>query len=310
LVLRTHLDGAQDHPAGRQPGRTRRAAGIAVVVACSCVLVACSASPAPTAAGSASPSPSLVVARPTPSVTPSPTPKPEPLPTIKRNGRNAIAFAPLSDPTDITVVGRVDSSRAWSTSKVLVVLAFIDRVAGGDPDRLTSDQRYLIKRALTESNLDALLTLRAGIPGGSGTPMTEILRSVGDNGTTAPDSSEGSMQWTIRNQIKFLTALHAGKVVSKEASRYVLDNMHPVKSESWGLGTIDASAFKGGWLEPYTETRQMGFVDDYAVAIITNGVGPAEVQIDGDSAHVKQMNKLARILHRYLEADQQQAAAG
>jgi hypothetical protein len=218
-------------------------------------------------------------------------------------GENAIAFAPLSDPRDITVEGEVSSSNAWSTSKVLVVLAFIDRVAGGDPDNLSDEQRRLIELALTESDMGSLLALRGRIPGGSGAPMTEILRSVADNDTTAPDSNEGSMEWTLRNQIKFLTALRRGAVVSRKASRYVIANMRPVRSEAWGLGTIGSRAFKGGWLTPDSETRQMGYVDGYAVAIITKGVGPAELQIDGDYAHVKQMNKLARVVARYVEAD-------
>jgi hypothetical protein len=44
----------------------------------------------------------------------------------------------------------------------------------------------------------------------------------------------------------------------------------------------------------------MGIVEGYAVAIITAGDGPAVVQTDGDSAHVQQMNLLARILRARL----------
>lgn len=220
----------------------------------------------------------------------------------ERDRRNAIAYASLSDPSRITVVGVVPRSRAWSTSKVLVVAAFLDTVAGGDPDRLTSYWRRQIKAALTASNLNALRQLRGAIPGGSGKPMTRILRSIGDSRTTAPDVSEGSMQWSVRNQVRFMAALHSGKIVSKRASRYVLGSMRPIVAHRWGLGTIGASAFKGGWLYPNTETRQMGIVGDYAVAIITAGVGPAELQTDGDWAHVGQMNKLAKRLKRQLDA--------
>ncbi|MFN8124889.1 MAG: hypothetical protein U0R64_00035 [Candidatus Nanopelagicales bacterium] len=242
-------------------------------------------------------------------VSPSPRPSPshtatvKPVPSLQGDTRNAIAFAPLDNPRHVTVEGSVDSSPAWSTSKVLVIMAFIQEVAGGDPANLTVEQRDLIERALTESNMDALLAIRAQIPGGSGAPMTEILRSIGDDHTTAPDIREGLMEWSIRDQVKFMAALADGDVVSPEASRYVLKHMQPVKSESWGLGTIGASAFKGGWLEPYTVTRQMGIVDGYAVAIITDGVGPSELQIDDDYAHVKQMNKLAKILKAHLDAE-------
>lgn len=245
----------------------------------------------------------------TPSATaessPSPKSKP-PLPSLRGDTRNAFAYAPLSNPKKITVSGSVSTSRAWSTSKVLVVLAFIDKVAGGDPGRLSSHWRYQIKQALTASDMDALLQIRGAIPAGSGTPMTRILRSIGDQSTTAPNSREGSMQWSVRNQIRFMAALHSGKLVSKKASKYVLATMHPIAEHQWGLGAIGASSFKGGWLYPDTETRQMGIVGDYAVVIITNGVGPAVYQTDGDYAHVSQMNKLARMLKKHLDAASKQ----
>lgn len=210
-------------------------------------------------------------------------------------GRNAIAFAPLSDPSNVVVLGEVASSRAWSTSKVLVVCAYIHELADGDPDRLDARQSGLIDQALSASDLNALLTLRGEIPGGSGRLMTAILRSIGDTTTAAPDRREGSMVWTVDQQVRFMAALHHGKVVSPKASAYVLKHLRPIASQSWGLGTIGASAYKGGWLTKTSETRQMGIVDGYAVAIITNGVGPAELQSDGDWAHVQQLNKLARI---------------
>jgi hypothetical protein len=104
------------------------------------------------------------------------------------------------------------------------------------------------------------------------------------------------MQWSIREQVRFMAALSAGRVVSRAASSYLLGTMHPIAAHRWGLGTIGADAFKGGWLRADTETRQMGIVDGYAVAIITAGDGPAVVQTDGDSAHVRQLNRLAALL--------------
>jgi hypothetical protein len=76
--------------------------------------------------------------------------------------------------------------------------------------------------------------------------------------------------------------------------------MHPVETHSRGLGTIGATALKGGWLRSDTVTRQMGIVDGYAVAIITGAVGPAVRQTDGDPAHVRQMNRLSGLLQRRL----------
>lgn len=235
-----------------------------------------------------------------------PAPPTPPASVLRGDHENAIIYAPLGHAGGFRQFGSVPSSRsqAWSTSKVLVILALIQEVAHGDPGQLTAEQERLIKLALSESDLDALLALRSQIPGGSGQPMTQILRSVGDRETVAPDSNEGGMPWTVKNQVKFLLALHDGRVVSRSASKYVLDRMHPVESESWGLGTVGADAFKGGWLTADSDTRQMGYLDGYAVAIITDGVGPAALQIDDDLAHVRQMNKLAKLLKEQLRYEE------
>ncbi len=291
----------------RSTMRRQASRAIAVAGVTGLAVAGCSSSPydlpAPT---SPAPATSMSLSQsPTPSPStpePTPTPKPIVLPSLKGDTSNAIAFAPLDHPNRVQIHGNVETANAWSTSKVLVVLAYIDTVAAGDPDNLDSYQRSLIKRALTASDMDALLEIRAGIPGGSGAPMTAILRSIGDDQTTAPDIREGSMYWSLRNQVRFMAALANGEIVNRQTSRYVLDTMHPIDEHSWGLGTIGASNFKGGWLEPYTETRQMGIVDGYAVAIITTA-GPAVVQTDGDSAHVEQLNSLADLLQSRLRAE-------
>jgi len=213
---------------------------------------------------------------------------------------DAFAFAPLSDPGRVTVEGSVSSYKAWSTSKVLVVAAFLDTVCDGEPGRATDQQRRWVAQALTASDMDAVLALRAAIPGSPGAAITAVLRSIGDTRTVAPDTSQGGMQWTIREQVRFMAALHAGRVVSRASSAYLLKSMHPIPAHQWGLGSIGATAFKGGWLRSDTVTRQMGIVDGYAVAIITDAVGPAVLQTDGDSAHVQQMNYLAKVLGRRL----------
>jgi len=236
-------------------------------------------------------------------VKPSPKPKARPRPVgLVGDTRNAMAFAPLANPGAVVVEGSVPSYRAWSTSKVLVVAAFLDTVVDGDPSRLTSEQRTQITRALTESHMESVIALRDQIPGSPGAAITAVLRSVGDTSTVAPDRSQGSMQWTIRQQVRFMAALHGGRVVSQAASAHILQAMRPIPEHRWGLGTIGAGPFKGGWLRSDTETRQMGIVNGYAVAIITAGVGPAVVQTDGDAAHVRQMNYLASVLKRRLAA--------
>ena len=236
-------------------------------------------------------------------VQPKPSPKPSaaaPRTSLKGDTNDAFAFAPLSNPGDVTVEGSVSSYKAWSTSKVLVVAAFLDTACAGDPANASAQQKRWVTAALTASDMDAAIALRDAIPGSPGAAITRVLRSIGDTRTVAPDTSQGGMQWTIREQVRFMAALSSGRVVSKAASAYLLASMHPIAAHRWGLGTIGAGAFKGGWLRSDTVTRQMGIVDGYAVAIITDAVGPAVRPTDGDSAHVQPMNYLAKVLQRRL----------
>jgi hypothetical protein len=299
----------------------RRSVVLAVAVAC-LALAAC-ADDAPKGAAtvtSSSTTPSSTPSTPmttttTTTSTTKATPRttaPKPSPTSKKptssalrtsltgDPNDAFAFAPLSNPGNVTVEGNVSSYKAWSTSKVLVVAAFLDTVCDGDPTRATAQQRRWVTAALTASDMNAVIALRDAIPGSPGAAINRVLRSIGDTRTVAPDTSQGGMQWTIREQVRFMAALASGRVVSKASSSYLLSVMHPIPAHQWGLGTIGASAFKGGWLRPDTVTRQMGIVDGYAVAIITDHVGPAVVQTDGDAAHVQQMNYLAKVLDRRL----------
>jgi hypothetical protein len=207
----------------------------------------------------------------------------------------SFAFAPLDDPDDVTVEGRVSGSQAWSTSKVLVVAAFLATTADGDPSEVSETNRRLIMAALQRSDGDAVRALRQQIPGSPGRAMTSVLRSIGDDETVAPDSYEGTMRWSAREQVRFVAALDAGDVVSAATSRYLLETMNPIKAHRWGLGTVGASTFKGGWLRQGRVTRQLGLLDSSAVAIITDQ-GPVIRQTDGDSAHVRAMDDLAELL--------------
>ena len=156
--------------------------------------------------------------------------------TVKGSTRNAIAFAPLSNPGAVTLEGSVPSQHAWSTSKVLVVAAHLDTVVDGDPSKLTASQKSLVTRALTASDGDAVVALRNQIPGSPGAAINRVLRSIGDTRTSAPDTSQGLMQWTIREQVRFMAALSSGRVVSRAASSYLLSSMRPIERAPLGAG--------------------------------------------------------------------------
>lgn len=284
----------------------RRGRGL-VIAGVLCSLAACGAEPRSTAPGTSAAAPTGPLQQTTsPSPGPtastasgSPSPSATPLPSLVGDTRNAWAFAPLDAPDRVVVEGEVPRQRAWSTSKVLVVAAFLDGL-GGDPERMSTDQRRAAIRSLTESDLESLRAVRGAIPGGAPAAMTRILRELGDTTTSPPPELEGTMIWSVREQVRFMAAVHAGEVVSPAASRFLLDHLQPVASQQWGLSGIGATAVKGGWLRADTETRQMGIVGGHAVAIITDGVGPAVRQDDGESAHVQQMDLLAARLARRL----------
>jgi hypothetical protein len=252
------------------------------------------------------PSRSIPAPTPTPEVgaaTPSCPPSvPDRLSLEGVQGRS-FAFAELADPDDVTVEGRVSGSQAWSTSKVLVVAAFLETTADGDPDAVSAANRRLIRAALQPSDAAAVRSLRQQIPGRPGRAMTAVLRSIGDDVTVAPDSYEGLMPWSIREQVRFMAALDAGEVVSAATSAYLLETMRPIEAHSWGLGTVGATTFKGGWLRQGSVTRQLGLLDSYAVAIITDR-GPVVRQTDGDAAHVRAMDDLAELLAARLAWEQ------
>lgn len=231
--------------------------------------------------------------------TETPSEVPDPAPSLVGDQRNTWAFAPLEDLGSLVVEGEVPRQRAWSTSKVLVVAAYLEQRGAASLDALSEADADAVRRALTESHMDSLLRLRRQLADRSG-QMTRILREIGDDETVVPGTREGTMIWTVAQQVRFMAALAHGRVVNPEVSALLLAHMTPIPSQRWGLGTIDASAYKGGWLTPQSETRQMGIVGDHAVAILTHGVGPAELQSDADYAHVRQMNDLAEQLRTRL----------
>ena len=217
--------------------------------------------------------------------------------SVRDSEQNAIAWAPLADPDDIVVEGSVPSNRAWSTSKVLVVAAYLERVADGDPDKIPAEDQRLIRAALTRSDDPSIIAIRHRVPD-CGQVMARVLRSIGDTTTKVPGAYEGTMQWGLEEQVKFMAAIGNGQVVSPQASAYLLRHMQPIASQRSGLGIIGARAFKGGWMNAQSESRQMGIVGDFAVALITAG---AEDTASSDAMHASQLNRLALLLASRIE---------
>ena len=162
----------------------------------------------------------------------------------------------------------------------------------GDPDKIPAEDLRLIRAALSRSDDRSIVALRHRVPN-CGDAMSRVLRSIGDTTTNVPDAFEGRMQWGLEEQVKFMAAMGNGKLVSPQASSFLLRQMQPIASQRWGLGIIGASAFKPGWMNARTESRQMGIVGDFAVALITAGGDP---NAPSDAMHASQLNRLALLL--------------
>lgn len=181
------------------------------------------------------------------------------------------------------------STYAWSTAKPLIVARLLADVGG--PNGLTPAQRQLISASLSISDNEAAAALHRelvatyGSVEGAAAAMAELLVSAGDTQTEvstvgrSTSSTYGQTLWPAAAQAEFLAALARGCVVDPASTDYLVAAMGTVDpSTSWGLGTIDAVAFKGGW-GPDPDgaylVRQMGIVTapdghQYAVAVITH----------------------------------------
>ena len=183
---------------------------------------------------------------------------------------DAFAFAPLDNRVrDRGGVG--PNYKAWSTSKVLVVSAFLDTVCDGDPGKATAQQKRWVSAALTASDMNAVSRSVTRSPAARRRdhPGAAVGRRPPHG---LPPTRPGGMQWTIREQVRFMAALNSGRVGSRRRAPYPV-LVGRSRRIAWGLGTFGAGPFKGGGCQ-HTVTRQMGIVNGYAVAIITDAVGP------------------------------------
>lgn len=190
---------------------------------------------------------------------------------IKEFGdKKSVAWAELGK--EPKVYGKAESMKAWSTSKVLVVAAYLKEKGSA------GSQEENITKALKESDNDAIAAVYSagGGPSKMDDTMNGILRSVGDKKTKVSKNigngvtTYGQTEWSLTNQVKFMSSLGKKELVDKKTSEYILKKMS-APTQKWGLGTIEAIAYKPGWGDDPV-TRQMGIVKsssgkEYAVAI-------------------------------------------
>ncbi|HYU60656.1 MAG TPA: serine hydrolase [Solirubrobacterales bacterium] len=212
-------------------------------------------------------------------------------------GRLGIAVAPLGG-GPIESVGELRTGRAWSTMKVPLLVALVERLGGWE--KLSPQEQSRAELAITRSDnaaalalFDRLQELEGGLAPASdaieavlrdsGDPDTEVNTEPNDQGFT----TFGQTIWSAEASAGFMGALAAGCLLGSADSREVTSLMGDVVGEQrWGLGDagypagVGLLAFKGGWgPEPGSGylVRQIGAVgsvdDGLVVSIIAAAPG-------------------------------------
>ena len=140
--------------------------------------------------------------------------------------------------------GNWDQGPAWSTIKVPLVIAAYRQQ---DPQQVTD----LMKAAITESDNAAAESLWAqlGDPATAAQRVQQVLQETGD--PTVVESRKlrpeftafGQTIWSLANQVRFIASAFCD---SRNGPIFALMG-RVVPGQSWGIGAIPATEFKGGW---------------------------------------------------------------
>lgn len=193
--------------------------------------------------------------------------------SAKFGNRASVAVTDLAG-APIVRAGDVRSPYAWSTSKVLIVAQTL-RDAGGSA-KLTATQRAKITLALAASDNEAAKVLydqllaRHGGVAATAAVLTTLLRRAGDPTTNVATvgrstyTTHGQTLWSAEMQAQFMSSLARNCLLDAASTDYLLNAMSaPIASQRFGLGTVGALAYKGGWgPDPGGAylVRQMGLV--------------------------------------------------
>jgi hypothetical protein len=162
-----------------------------------------------------------------------------------------------SNPTQL-VFGDWTSGPAWSTSKVPLIIAALGEE---NPPTVTDAMRA----AITKSDNDAAESIweKLGDPVTAEHKVEAVLHKYGDPTTVEwrklrPEfTAFGQTIWSLTNQARFTAA-----AVCDSSNEEIFKLMGQVEDEqSWGLGVIPDTRFKGGWGPSKTGSylvRQLG----------------------------------------------------
>ncbi len=197
-------------------------------------------------------------------------------------------------------LGDLQSGPAWSTIKVPLAIAALREE---NPPTVTP----AMSAAITESDNAAAETIWAGL----GDPMTAagkveaVLQEAGDSTAVEyrklrPEfTAFGQTEWSLADQAKFVASAACD---ARNAPIFALMGK-VVPDQSWGIGTIPDSRFKGGW-GPSTAgnylVRQIGTLSaPTGTAAVAMAVAPASGSFtDGTT----ELTDVANWLHDHLAA--------
>jgi hypothetical protein len=192
----------------------------------------------------------------------------------KLNAKVGVVVSAVGNGQNPTTFGDWTEGPAWSTIKVPLVIA-----AYRQQSQITDTMRA----AITESDTAAAERVWAqlGEPVAAGQKVQQILQENGDPTVVEyrkvrPEfTSFGQTIWSLTNQVRFIGSAYCN---SKNDPIFALMGQ-VVPNQSWGIGTISDTQFKGGWgPSPSGKylVRQMG--------ILTTPAGKIAVAIAAEPA--------------------------
>jgi hypothetical protein len=160
------------------------------------------------------------------------------------NAVAGIAVSAVGDDQTPMSLGQWQSGPAWSTIKVPLVIAALREE---NPPKVTGAMTV----AITESDNAAAESIWADL-GDSVTAahkVDAVLRQTGDPTTVQSQrvrpeySAFGQTVWPLTDQARFMS-----RAVCDNANAPIFTLMGRVETDqSWGIGTVPGSRFKGGW---------------------------------------------------------------
>jgi hypothetical protein len=177
------------------------------------------------------------------------------------------SLAYLDNGTVVTA-GDLETTAAWSTSKVPVAVAALRAVDDGSSLSDAATVQSNVTSAITASDNDAAQALwdSLGDPATAGTKVEEVLRDGGDESTTVQTrvvrdgfTSFGQTLWSTTDQVRFADGLSC-----LTGAQPVLNAMGQISAgQDYGLGRIPDARYKGGWGPDASgsyQVRQFGLV--------------------------------------------------